>query len=86
MDADTSKYLKLHINYELLDSHRQRDMVQINYLMDRILEVFSEEIIWDKLHVADKTTDMHQLQRLVKHVRGVTTISNQHANDLLNDE
>ena len=72
--------------FNLLDSHRQRDMVAINSLMDQLLHIFGEEIIWENLHILDKTTDLYQLQQIVKRVKNITVSSNQDANNMVNEE
>ena len=86
MNADTSKNTKLQINYDLLDNYRKCDMQTINLLMDRLLDIFSEEIIWENLHILNKNTDLYRLQQIVKLVRNLTTQSNQEANRMATDE
>ena len=86
MNADTSENTKLQINYDLLDNQRRCDMETINILMDRLLDIFSEEIIWENLHILNKNTDLYRLQQIVKLVRNLTTQSNQEANRMATDE
>lgn len=86
MTKEKSRLMKASIQLSLIDDHRSRDMKQINYLMDKILELFGEEIVWDKLHITDKDTDMYHLQQIIKNVRNVTSLSNRHANEIVTDE
>ena len=86
MTEDKSKLMKLNIQYELLETHRQFDMSQINTNIDRILELFSEDIIWDKLHITDKETQMYKLQQIIKNIKTITVISNQEANEVYRND
>lgn len=60
-------------------------MAAINTHMNMILELFSEEITWQNLHVLDRETDMYKLQQIVKTVRNITAQSNKEANELDNE-
>ena len=86
MTEDKSRLMKLKIEYELLDSHRRFNMAQINTNVNRILELFSEDIIWDKLHITDKETQMYKLQQIIKSIRTITVISNQESNEVYRSE
>ena len=78
--------MRLQIQYELLDSHRKFDLAQINANINKILDLFSEDITWDKLHITDKDTQMYKLQQIIKNIRTITVISNQEANGLLTND
>ena len=82
MTEDKSQLMRLQIQYELLESHRKFDMASINANVNKILDLFSEDITWDKLHIADKDTQMYKLQQIIKSIRTITVISNQEANEV----
>lgn len=86
MTEDKSRLMRLQIQYELLDSHRKFDLAQINANINKILDLFSEDITWDKLHITDKDTQMYKLQQIIKNIRTITVISNQEANGLLTND
>jgi len=86
MTKTQEQYVKLKTKFQMLDNHREADMISINIFMDRLLDMFSEEIVWDNLHNINKDTDMYRLQQIVKLVRNVTTRSNQDATAIINDE
>lgn len=81
-----TKFIKLDVKYGILDGRRKRDMDMINVYMRQLLELFSEEVIWDKLHIIDKESQMHQLQLIVKNVRNITVGSNKESNKVYQDE
>ena len=80
MTSEELMFIELSTQYELLDSHRQRDMSTIDTLMGMILALYSEDITWDKLHIVDKESQIHQLQLIIKQVKDITLDSNQTSN------
>ena len=86
MTEDKSRLMRLQIQYELLEGHRKFDLAQINANINKILDLFSEDITWDKLHITDKDTQMYKLQQIIKNIRTITVISNQEANEVYRSE
>ena len=80
MDEFQYKFLKIHSQYNVLDSNRQRDMSAIDDYMNMILDLFSEEITWDKLHVTDRNSQIYILEKLIKQVKHITVESNKKSN------
>ena len=74
------------MQYDLLDSRRQHDLETIDALMGMILAMYSEDIIWDKLHITDRESQIYQLQLIIKQVKDIIVDSNRKSNEVYRSE
>lgn len=67
--------------YLKMDNARKHDMETIESHMNQILKLFSEEIMWDRLHVPDKESPINQLYKIVQNVKWIADKSNRRSDE-----